>query len=286
MRLCRFAPDRLGLVEDGRVWDVTGALDILPQRRWAFPPGDPVIAQLPAILATARASLPRAASHDIADVRFLSPVANPSKIVAAPVNYQLHLDEANADHEITLGVQAAPIDKAGLFLKANSALAGPSDPIRITFPDRRTDHEAEVAVVIGTRARNVPVAEALAHVAGYCLALDMTVRGSEDRSFRKSCDGYAVLGPWLTTADEVGDPGDIAFSLTVNGAPRQSSTTARLIRSIPELIAWASRFYTLHPGDVLMTGTPEGVGPVAPGDVLRIESDVLGTMTATISREG
>ncbi len=114
----------------------------------------------------------------------------------------------------------------------------------------------------------MPASRALAHVAGYCLALDMTVRGSEDRSFRKSCDGYAVLGPWLTTADEVGDPGDIAFSLTVNGAPRQSSTTARLIRGIPELIAWASRFYTLHPGDVL-----------------RIKSDALGTMTATVFGE-
>ena len=284
MRLCRFAPDRLGVVAEGRVWDVTAALDMLPMRRWAFPAGDPVVANLAAIRASAAALVASGAPvHAVADVRLLSPVANPSKIVCAPVNYQAHLDEANADFEITLGKQAAPIDRAGLFLKAGSALIGPSEPIRLSFPDRRTDHEAEVAVVIGTVARNVAAAHALDYVAGYCLALDMTVRGSEDRSFRKSCDTYAVLGPWLVTADEVPDPGDLPFSLTVNGEPRQSSTTARLIRGIPHLIAWASSFYTLHPGDVIMTGTPEGVGPVAPRDTIRVEGGILGSMTATIA---
>jgi 2-keto-4-pentenoate hydratase/2-oxohepta-3-ene-1,7-dioic acid hydratase in catechol pathway len=151
------------------------------------------------------------------------------------------------------------------------------------MPERRTDHEGEIAVVIGRQARDVTPEDAMGCVAAYCLALDMTVRGSEDRSFRKSCDSYAVLGPWLVTEDEVTDPAALPIALSVNGVTRQSSTTASLIRTIPELIAMASRFYTLFPGDVIMTGTPEGVAPVTAGDVITVDGGPLGTMTVQVT---
>jgi 2-keto-4-pentenoate hydratase/2-oxohepta-3-ene-1,7-dioic acid hydratase in catechol pathway len=138
-------------------------------------------------------------------------------------------------------------------------------------------------VVIGKPAANVSEDTALQYVAGYAIALDMVVRGPEDRSLRKSVDTYAVLGPWLTTVDEVPDPGDLAFSLSVNGEVRQSSNTAHMIMSIARQISWASQFYTLWPGDIIMTGTCEGVGRVQPGDVMHCEIERLGAMDVAVS---
>ena len=125
-------------------------------------------------------------------------------------------------------------------------------------------------------------ADALHHVAGYTLGLDMTLRGVEERSFRKSIDSYTVLGPWMVTADEFGDPADLRISVAVNGQERQNARTKDLILSVPALIAFASKFYTLHPGDLLMTGTPEGVGPVLPGDVLTAFVERIGTVDVAI----
>ena len=110
----------------------------------------------------------------------------------------------------------------------------------------------------------------------------MTVRGKEERSFRKSIDSYTVLGPWLVTADEFGDPSDVGLSLAVNGEMRQKARTKDLVLSVPALIAFASRFYTLQPGDVLMTGTPEGVGPVQPGDVMTASVERVGTVDVAV----
>jgi 2-keto-4-pentenoate hydratase/2-oxohepta-3-ene-1,7-dioic acid hydratase in catechol pathway len=124
--------------------------------------------------------------------------------------------------------------------------------------------------------------EALGHIAAYCIGLDMTVRGPEDRSLRKSVDSYTVLGPWMVTADEIADPANLDLSLTVNGEARQSSNTRELIFDIPKLISWASSFYTLMPGDVLLTGTPEGVGPVVPGDVIEATVEGIGAMKVAV----
>jgi 2,4-didehydro-3-deoxy-L-rhamnonate hydrolase len=108
------------------------------------------------------------------------------------------------------------------------------------------------------------------------------VRGTEDRSFRKSCDTFAVLGPWLVTSDELGDPASLNFALTVNGEPRQNANTRNMIVSIARQIAWASTFYTLNPGDIIMTGTPAGVGPVHAGDTMRIVFDGIGAMEVPV----
>jgi 2-keto-4-pentenoate hydratase/2-oxohepta-3-ene-1,7-dioic acid hydratase in catechol pathway len=278
MKLCRFDDNRLGVVLEDSVRDVTSVLSRLPSHTYPLPRHDPLIAQLeelrPALEDTARKSAP----IKIKGVKLLAPVANPGKLIAAPVNYTKHLQEALADKGIHHGNLVNEIHKAGMFLKATSAVVGPGEGVRLVHTDRRNDHEVELAVVIGRKIRNVAAAEAAKSIAGYTIGLDMTIRGTEERSFRKSPDSYAVLGPWLVTADEIPDPGKLRLSIQVNGETRQDAHTSDLIVKVPELIAWASTFYTLYPGDVLFTGTPQGVGPVNPGDVMRATIEKIGTM--------
>lgn len=286
MRICRFDDDRLGVVQDGAVHDVTSVLKRLPQRRWPWPPGDDLIAHLDDLRPHLQAAAVTAPVLPLEDVVLRSPVANPGKIIGAPVNYHAHRDEAANDAGLNFGSEIKTIETYGLFLKANSALVGPGDGVALRFPDRRNDHEVELAAVIGRTVEAVEPEAALDAVAGYCIGLDMTVRGPEDRSLRKSIDSYAVLGPWLTTAEEVVDPDNLDFEIAVNGEVRQRANTSMLIFGVAELIAYASRFYTLHAGDVIMTGTPEGVGPVAPGDVMSCHIQDVGDMQVAVQAYG
>src|SRR5262252_9571970 len=201
MRFCRFGDGRLGLVENSEVRDVTAALEILPSYRYPFPPYDLFIANLDKITHRVRTIASSSPALPLDTLQLLSPVANPSKIIGAPVNYQKHLDEVRSDAQIHHDNQAhtAVIQKTGLFLKACSALVGPSEGIALRKLDRRNDHEVELAVVMGKRANNVSRDDALKYVAGYTIGLDLTIRGPEERSLRKSADTYAVLGPWLVT---------------------------------------------------------------------------------------
>jgi 2-keto-4-pentenoate hydratase/2-oxohepta-3-ene-1,7-dioic acid hydratase in catechol pathway len=271
MRICRFDKDRLGVVIGDMVHDVSAAQDEIRAAAPYDMKGDAVIAALPqwrARLEKMAASVP---GKPLSQVRLLAPVARPSKLMAAPTNYRKHIEEMNHVPEAHVGGvrrYSTDIGEAGIFLKANSAMIGPADPIPIRFPDRRNDHEIEIVLIIGREGSRIPRDKALDYVAGYCLGLDMTVRGPQDRSFRKSCDGYAVLGPWMVTADEIANPDDLPLSLTVNGETRQDTNTSYLIYDIRRLIEFASEYYTLYPGDVYYTGTPEGVGPVQPGDRL------------------
>ena len=143
--------------------------------------------------------------------------------------------------------------------------------------------ELELAIVIGKAAKNVKAAQALDCIAGYCIGLDMTIRGPEERSLRKSPDSYCVLGPWLVTPDEVPDAGQLGVKITVNGQVKQDAHTSDLILSVAQLVEWGSAFYTLHPGDVILTGTPQGVGPVRPGDVMVATIERIGSMRVQIS---
>jgi len=284
MRLCRFDDNRLGIVDGESVRDVTSALDALPQVRYPLPKHDPLIAHLPQVLARVRSLATSASALPVAQCTFLSPVASPGKLVAAPVNYHAHLDEVRADKALHQNNPAhtVTIHTAGLFLKANSSLVGAGEGVVIRKPDRRTDHEVELAVVIGRQGSNIPRAEAMAYVAGYTIGLDITIRGTEDRSFRKSVDTHSVLGPWLVTADEIADPGDLDLEIAVNGEQRQNSNTSRLILGVPELIELASSFYTLYPGDVIFTGTPEGVSPIEAGDEIVATIEKIGTMRVRV----
>jgi 2,4-diketo-3-deoxy-L-fuconate hydrolase len=282
MRLCRYDDDRLGLVEGDCVKDVSPALDALPAVRWPVPPGDLLVAHLDRVRRRVGELAAGAPAKPLAAVTLKSPVANPGKIIGAPVNYRKHLDEARADTGINFGTAIRTIDEYGLFLKAGSSLVGPGEGVATPFPERRHDHEGELAVVIGRSGKNIRAADALGHVAGYCLGLDMVVRGTEDRSFRKSIDTYAVLGPWLVTADEIPDPSHLDLTLWVNGEERQRTNTSLLIYDVPKLVEYASSFYTLHPGDVIMTGTPEGVAAVKPGDTIRLAVERIGAMEVKV----
>jgi 2-keto-4-pentenoate hydratase/2-oxohepta-3-ene-1,7-dioic acid hydratase in catechol pathway len=284
MRLCRFGEGRLGLVEDSTVRDVTAALDFLPTCRYPFPAHDVFIANLDKVRERVQAIASGSSTLPLNSLQLLSPVANPSKIIGAPVNYQKHLDEVKSDAQLHHDNQAhtAVIHKTGLFLKACSALAGPSEGIALRKLDRRNDHEVELAVVIGKRANNVAREDALNYVAGYSIGLDLTIRGPEERSLRKSADSYAVLGPWLVTADEISNPGNLNLKISVNGEERQNSNTKYMILGVPELIEFASAFYTLHPGDVIMTGTPEGVSPIQPGDKVLATIEKIGSMEVLV----
>ncbi|MFI4988836.1 MAG: fumarylacetoacetate hydrolase family protein [Alphaproteobacteria bacterium] len=282
MRLCRFDDDRLGLVEGARLRDVSAALEVLPRQHYPLPPGDLLIAHLAAVTAKVRELAAKAVLRPLASVRLLSPVANPPRIIGAPVNYLKHQAESNVDRGISFGKEVKTIDEYGLFLKSPTSLVGPSQGVALRFPERRNDHEVELAVVIGRGGDRIPRARALEHVAGYAIGLDMTVRGTEDRSQRKSIDSYSVLGPWLVTRDEIPDPGDLELSLSIGGEVRQRSSTRFLIFDVPRLIEYASTFYALHPGDVILTGTPEGVGPVKPGDVMHCEIAGIGAMDVAV----
>jgi len=285
MKICRFNHDRLGLLDGNRVLDITDALQVLPFQRWPLSLGDPLIVHMSNVIASARRLQSAAPVHAVADITLHSPITQPSKIMAAPANYRLHVLHDTKDPGVDQGVHAKalegvdrPVDKYGLFLKATSSLVGAHEGVEVVFPDRRTDHEVELAVVIGLPGRDISRERAMDHVAGYTLGLDMTVRGAEERSYRKSPDSYTVLGPVFVTADEIPDPHALTMSLWVNGERRQHSSTGAMTVDIPDLIAFASRAYTLHPGDVILTGTPEGVGPVLPGDEVKVSCTGIGDM--------
>jgi len=276
MRLCRFEENRLGLVDPStslgaggeQIRDVTGALDELPSCRYPLPPGDMLVANLQKVAARARALAESAPARPLDGLKLLSPVANPNKIIGAPMNYRTGQDEAAIAGAMSIG----------LFLKANGSLGGQADGIRLRMMERQIDHEVELGVVIGKEGANIRREDALDHVAGYAVALDITPHGKEERSLRKSCETYTVLGPWLVTADEIPDPMNLNLQLDLNGERKQQGNTKQMIRDVAAMIEYASSFYTLYPGDIFLSGTPAGVGPIKPGDEIVATIEKVGTM--------
>jgi 2-keto-4-pentenoate hydratase/2-oxohepta-3-ene-1,7-dioic acid hydratase in catechol pathway len=217
---------------------------------------------------TGELSVPdREAGIPLRDVRLRVPVADPSKIIAAPVNYRDHQAEMSS---------ASQVGALGFFLKAPSSLLDPGGTIQLPYHDRRFDQEGELALVIGRTARHVSEQEALSCVFGYTGLLDITMRGGEDRSTRKSFETFTPMGPVLVTADEFGDPGDVELRCWVSGTLRQKASTGDLIWGVARLVSYASSVTTLYPGDVISTGTPAGVGPLVAGDTVRLELSGLG----------
>ncbi|HXF52763.1 MAG TPA: fumarylacetoacetate hydrolase family protein [Hyphomicrobiaceae bacterium] len=286
MKLCRFDDDRLGLVIGDTVHDVSPAQEEIRRRYPYAMQGDAVIAALGEWRSRLEEMAKRAPRKPVAEVKLLAPVARPSKVMAAPTNYAKHIAEMAARRDHKPPKISSNIGEAGIFLKANSALVGASEGIPVRFPERRTEHEIELVVVIGKAGTDIPAARAMEHVAGYTMGLDMTVRGPEDRSFRKSLDGYAPVGPWLVTSEEIADPDDLRLTLHVNGELRQTADTREHIYKVARLIEFASSFYTLHPGDLLFTGSPAGVAPVKAGDVIRAHSNAIGSMEISVRAHG
>jgi 2-keto-4-pentenoate hydratase/2-oxohepta-3-ene-1,7-dioic acid hydratase in catechol pathway len=203
-------------------------------------------------------------------------VPDPTKIVAAPVNYRDHKSEMK---------MTVDISDLAVFLKAPSSLIAHGGTVRLPYSDRRVDQEGELAAVIGRRASNVPVTEALDHVVGYTGLLDITMRGGEDRSTRKSFDTFTPLGPWLVTSDEADAPDNTDLDCTVSGEHRQSSNTGHLIWGVAELVAYISTVMTLEVGDVIATGTPSGVGPLTDGDDVSVTLSGIGTLAVTVTSD-
>ena len=281
MKICRFNNDRLGLVDGDEVIDVTDALEVIPTSGWPAPLGDALIANLDTVCSRASDLANSGERFPLSELSLKSPVANPTKVIGAPVNYYAHQDEAIEDEGVSFGREIKTIDHYGLFLK-NPVLVGAGDGVDLHFTDRRNDHEVEVAIIIGKTAKNVQYNNALDYVAAYSIGLDMTVRGTEERSLRKAIDSYSVLGPWLVTADEIVNPDNLNFSIRVGSEERQNSNTDKLIFDCKKLIEYGSSFYTLYPGDVIMTGTPEGVGPVEPGDTMHCYCEGIGDMAVPV----
>jgi 2-keto-4-pentenoate hydratase/2-oxohepta-3-ene-1,7-dioic acid hydratase in catechol pathway len=279
MRFCRFDDDRYGVVAGDKVHDITEAVNKVLAGKKAPRNGDPMLTHFAEVRAAVGdgKSFPAKA---LSSVTLLSPTARPSKLIAAPTNYHAHVAEMRARRPND--PPGKGIKESGLFLKANSAMVGAGEGVHVRFLDRLTEHELEFMIVIGKEGSQIPEDKALDYVAGYCLSLDMTVRGGEERSIRKSIDSYAVIGPWMVTKDEIANPNDIPFKLFVNGQVRHNAHTNDLIFNCQKLIALASEFYTLYPGDVIFTGAPAGVGPVKPGDVMTAECAAIGPMEVKV----
>ena len=277
MRLVVYDDDRVGLVRDGDVVDVS---DLLGGDAAAWPPVFLLraIAGSDGLRPRLEEALGRRAATPLARVRLRAPVVFPSKVIAAPVNYRLHIEEMRP----LIKGELHAIERYGVFLKAPSSIVGPGAVVELPFPDRRTDHEVELGVVLGRTARNVPAADAMRYVFGYTAVMDVTVRGDEDRSTRKSFDTFTPVGPVLVTADEIPDPHALQLQLWVNGERRQNGNTRDMIWNVPRLIEYASHVMTLYPGDLFSTGTPDGVGPLEPGDEVTLEIERIGRLSVRV----
>ena len=207
-------------------------------------------------------------------------MAWPNKVIAFPANYHAHVEEMKRGTGLISPFKA---DGQGFFLKANSSLSGPADPIVLPkIPNRQIHHECELAIIIGKGGREISRDDALAHVFGYACLIDVVVRGKEERVMRKSYDSFCPVGPYIVTADEVPDYDAIDLKLSVNGEVRQQASTRDLIVDIPEMIRMASAVMTLYPGDIIATGTPAGVGPINGGDKVVIEIAKVGSMSIDV----
>jgi len=270
---------RAGVLEGDRVVDA-----------WALL-GEPHRAGLRELIAAARVDDLRgrlgdsgAPSHPLASVSLLAPISDPEKIVCIGLNYGKHAAEGGME------VPAAPT----IFGKYRNALAAPGATVTLPANSRKVDYEAEVAFVVGRRAKEVSEAEALDHIAGYTLLNDLSARDLQFSTPQwmsgKVFDGSAPCGPALVTPDEAGAHDAIEIRLTLNGEEMQSASTADLIFSVPALLSHLSELMTLEPGDIVSTGTPEGVGSVrdprvwlADGDEIAIESPTLGRLETCIA---
>ncbi len=276
MRLARFNGGRIGVVEGDSLIDVTGACGVDPNEWPAVGPLR-LIRDFAMLRPAIEAALPGAPRLPLADVRLETPIPWPNKVIAYPVNYHAHGREMQAQYRAT---------NQGFFLKPSSSVSGPGDPIMLPrVPGREVHHESELAIIIGKEVRGLPRDRWREAVFGYACLLDMVVRGREERVFRKAYDSFCPVGPWIATADEVPDPGALDMTLWVNGDMRQRANTRDLVLDIPGMIETASAVMTLYPGDIIATGTPEGVGPVVDGDVIRIAIDQVGEMSVPV-RQG
>lgn len=283
MRLIHFRHEtspgiRFGVLQDDEVLDATAMLPDpdpdLPDLGFTsrFDLDGPVLPALSAQLETLR-------SVPLDQVSLLAPVPRPGKVICIGLNYADHAEESGMD----------PPESPLVFSKFSSNVVGPGATVPLPSGDSETDYEAELVVVIGRRGWRVDEDRGMDHVLGYTCANDLSARAFQfaDGQWQrgKSCEGFCPLGPFIATTDDVPDPHDLGIRLRLNGTTVQESWTSQLIFKVPELIAHLSGFVALEPGDVILTGTPPGVGfarkpPIrlAPGDHMTVEVDRLGSL--------
>ncbi len=246
MKFVRYGPsgaEKPGLIDsDGAIRDLSAHVDDL---------AGTVLTDLGALASIDQDSLPVV----VGNPRIGPCVAGTGKFICIGLNYSDHAAESGLD------VPSEPV----MFMKATSAICGPNDPVIIPRGSEKTDWEVELGVVIGKPAKYVAEADALSHVAGYCVCHDVSERAYQiERQGQwtkgKSCDNFGQTGPWLVTPDEVSDPQSLDLWLKVNGETRQSGSTAKMVYGVAHLISYLSQFMTLQPGDIISTGTPPGVG--------------------------
>jgi len=213
-------------------------------------------------------------SWPMADLRVLAPIL-PSKVICIGKNYAEHVQEMGGE------APANPV----MFLKPSTSVIGPNAPIKLPPDSSRVDFEGELAVVIGQPCRDVPAARASSVILGYTIANDVTARDHQKADGQwtrgKGHDTFCPLGPWIETA---ADPADLAISTSLNGETKQSSRTSMLLHDVPALVEWVSRVMTLLPGDVILTGTPAGVGPMTAGQSVSVTVEGIGTLTNPVEQ--
>jgi 2-keto-4-pentenoate hydratase/2-oxohepta-3-ene-1,7-dioic acid hydratase in catechol pathway len=278
MKLLRYGPrgqERPGLLDaKGQIRDLSGVIGDLSGE---------VLTRLPDLAKLDAATLPLVEGSP----RLGACVGGTGKFICIGLNY--------ADHAAESGMQVPP--EPVIFMKANSAICGPTDPILIPRGSLKTDWEVELGVVIGKAAKYVSEADALNHVAGYCVINDVSERAFQmERAGQwtkgKSCDNFGQTGPWLVTADEVPDPQNLGMWLTVNGEKVQNGSTRTMVYGVAHLVSYLSQFFTLHPGDIISTGTPPGVGHgmkppryLKAGDVVELGIEGLGQQKQTCEQD-
>jgi 2-keto-4-pentenoate hydratase/2-oxohepta-3-ene-1,7-dioic acid hydratase in catechol pathway len=284
MKLASFNDYRVGVVDGDALCDITPllptALDVLPRQRmnWLIANWDTVAG----LIAEHRGACSRV---PIASTRLLTPNPAPPHVFAAPANYRKHIGELGSRAVTKPGRTAR---EQGFFLMAPGSITGPGSPILVPRGSaRRFDHESELAVIIGKAGRNIPRENAMDYVFGYSCLIDATMRiekdtHEEERSMRKSFESFTPVGPYIVTADEVPNAGKLRNRLWVNGQIRQEANTEEMIVGIAEMIELVSSVLAIQPGDIIASGTPEGVGPFAPGDEVRIEIEDVGTMSLPV----
>lgn len=283
MRIVRYDGGRFGVATEAGIHDL---IALIPE--WTPATADSAynlfIERYPLLQVEIEGRLSSPPDRSMTSVRLDAPVA-PRQLLAAPRNFTAHQNEMKG--HLTMG-GGSPAD-LGFFLKATGCVVGPRDHVELpALPDRRFDYEGEVAFVIGREARSVTPADALQHIFGYTILIDMSMRMTEtlreERVMRKSYHSFAPIGPWIVTADEIPDPSALHLRTWINGELRQDATLAELIVDIPALLAQASAVVTLQPGDVYATGTPAGVGPVEPGDAIAVEVSSIGRLELPVSQ--
>ncbi len=278
MKLISFDDYQIGvLTDENKVIEITELLPNLPEELRSFRMLT-LIERWDTLQPLIKEHIKSKQPVDLDSVNLIAPVPAPRKVYAQPSNYKAHSEEMQASPWSGSAPQIS--SEQGMFLKASSSVSGPNDPILLPYSDRVIHHESELVMIMGKGGSMIPAEQALDHVFGYTCGLDMTVRGPEDRSKRKSFDSFAPIGSYIITADEISDPQSLEINLWVNEELRQHAFTKDMIVDCKNQIANMSWVARMEPGDLIFTGTPEGVGPVAPGDLITINISEVGELSA------